>query len=176
MSKYGKARRNRRLADEGRQILSQVFPLCFAGKGDRKRPLKIGIFHDIRAAMPGMTSSMTREALRDYTSGPTYLRSVVETAHRLDLEGNVTGEVSASEAENARERLDRLQKSTKPRGGRKTARSKTSAPAGQTGRANKGGCHEVASIRSTLHEKNTPLDTAGARRKTAPAFSKDVRP
>ena len=46
-----------------------------------------------------------KEALRNYTRGPTYLRELVQGAPRIDLDGNVVSYVTIQEAEFARKDL-----------------------------------------------------------------------
>src|ERR1700724_2834156 len=49
--------------------LRRLYPACFAGLGADKRPLKVGIFHDILANRPDAHEGVVRDALSDYTGG-----------------------------------------------------------------------------------------------------------
>lgn len=99
MPKDLEARRRRwALADETRALLVERFPRTFMPKGARKIPLKVGIYQDLRAAAPDISSRRLTLALHDYTSGRTYLRALIAGAHRLDLEGWPTGTVSTDES------------------------------------------------------------------------------
>lgn len=86
-----------------RELLAERFPLCFAPKEvAEKRPLKIGIYHDIRARLPELSGRRVTAALHDYTTGPKYWTALVAGAVRIDLDGNPAGVVSADEADHAR--------------------------------------------------------------------------
>lgn len=109
----------RDMAARTRAILADRFPDCFAGKGEEKRPLKIGIGTDILLAMPELEPFPVAVALADYTFGPTYARLCTEGATRIGLDGAPVGIVSAAEAEHARRRLHLFtRKSSQDRAGR----------------------------------------------------------
>ncbi len=83
--------------------LRQRFPNAFARLSDyRRRPLKIGIHLDLRAAMPDLDPIEISRALSYYVSDVRYHRACTEGAERIDLNGNPAGVVSASEAENSK--------------------------------------------------------------------------
>lgn len=107
MSRLHPAKR-RMFATLGRQVLAERFPLCFAPQGAPKRPLKVGIYADIRAAVPDLSSRKLVCALRDYTAGPLYLRGLVAGATRVGLDGEPAGEVTAEEEAKARAALARI--------------------------------------------------------------------
>jgi ProP effector len=87
-------------------MLMQNFPKVFAPFSAWKRlPLKIGIHDDIIAAMPGVAVSVTRTAMRIYTTTHAYQRSLIEGAERIDLAGQPAGIVTADAAELARASL-----------------------------------------------------------------------
>ena len=88
-----------------RVILVQRFPLAFLPKGSHKRPLKIGIFKDIRARCSDLASRDVHSALDDYTRGPSYLVGLQAGAARIDLDGNPCGVVDPSQADDAERRL-----------------------------------------------------------------------
>jgi sRNA-binding protein len=93
-----------RIAAKTRELLVEKFPGCFAPGKAPKKPLKLGIFDDIRAALPDLAGSRISKALRSYTNGPTYLNSIVENAARIDLAGKPAGKVTADEAADAARR------------------------------------------------------------------------
>jgi len=88
-----------------RAILAERFPAVFSGKGEAKKPLAVGIHHQLSKAMPDIPMERIRAALKNYTNGPTYQRNLVAGAPRLDLMGNVVGEVTESDATFAKIRL-----------------------------------------------------------------------
>ncbi|MBI6547884.1 RNA chaperone ProQ [Xenorhabdus lircayensis] len=88
-------------------FLAERFPLCFVAEGEA-RPLKIGIFQDIVERIQGeecLSKTQLRSALRLYTSSWRYLYGVKEGAQRVDLDGNVCGELEVEHIEHARQQL-----------------------------------------------------------------------
>jgi ProP effector len=82
-------------------VLADLWPQCFVVYERRRRPLKLGIHHDIEAAGAGaITAAEISAALRLYCSNIAYPRACHEDADRIDLSGNPAGTVSASEAAN----------------------------------------------------------------------------
>lgn len=102
-----------------RQALHLTYPDCFAGKGQQKRPLKIGIHKDVlsdgREKMPGLSCRLIRAGLRDYVSGPTYLRNMLAGTPRIDLDGNPDGVVEEAHEVAAKAQLAAM----KPVGGKR---------------------------------------------------------
>lgn len=100
-----------------RQALHITYPKCFSAKGQQKRPLKIGIHKDLladgRDKMPGLSARLIRAGLRDYVSGPLYLRNMLSGAVRIDLDGNPSGIVEEAHEAQARRQIAAL----KPVGG-----------------------------------------------------------
>lgn len=91
-----------------RALLAATFPKAFAGKGEKKIPLKIGIFHDIKQAHPEFRSAALHRALNDYTGGPLYLKAMVAGAARINLEGDAVGFVTEEQAAHAAARLRQI--------------------------------------------------------------------
>jgi sRNA-binding protein len=88
------------------ELLAETFPACFFVLQQRRRPLKLGIFDDVLAALDGVaTAKEIALALRLYTSNGAYLRACKEGEARIDLNGNAVGCVTTEEASHARERL-----------------------------------------------------------------------
>jgi sRNA-binding protein len=93
---------------------------CIAGRAlataeDRRLPLKVGIFHDLKAALGGKVSQdQLSRALGTYCSAPNYQRRLKDGAARIDLDGQRAGTVTPSEAMWARagraERRDKYQR------------------------------------------------------------------
>jgi sRNA-binding protein len=90
--------------------LAERFP-GFSIHEKRRLPLKLGIHNDIIATLGDAVSLRNLKiALHYYTSNFGYLRNIREGAPRVDLDGNSAGEVTASEAEHARQRLEQYAK------------------------------------------------------------------
>ena len=92
------------------------------------RPLKIGIHIDLKARCPALSERERGAVLRWYVTRTIYLRACVAVAPRIDLDGNVCGEVTAAEAQHADARLSailaaraRTQELIKPRAAAKPA-------------------------------------------------------
>lgn len=116
-----------------RKILHEDFPEIFAGKGEPKTPLAVGIAHELAPSLPEIEAKHLGWALHDYVSGPTYLRNCLEGAARIGLGGAPQGTVSASEARYAAGRLRGLEHAEQQKARRnkpaKTADSRTLEPA-----------------------------------------------
>jgi len=91
-----------------RELLAISFPKCFAGKGEQKWPIKIGIDRDIKAAMPELSRNQIRRALGDYCGGPTYHRAILTKCGRVDLQGKYAGIVREHDVTFAQARLDQI--------------------------------------------------------------------
>jgi ProP effector len=92
------------------ELLASTWPRCFSVKLADRRPLKVGIRKDIAASAEGaITPDELGAALRIYTSHKRYLRTLREGAHRIDLDGNPVGVVTANEAAAARGRVEKIE-------------------------------------------------------------------
>lgn len=89
---------SRKKAMAMREILVARFPLAFMPKGAPKKPLKIGIRDDLRAACPDLSRYKIGIALRDYTKGFLYLVELKENAPRVDLAGCAVDSVTKEHA------------------------------------------------------------------------------
>jgi ProP effector len=88
-------------------VLADLFPKCFAVFEQRRKPLKLGIHHDIMAALNGaITPRECANAMRRYCGNVGYLAACVEGALRIGLNGEAAGTVSSDEADNAKQRLE----------------------------------------------------------------------
>lgn len=85
---------------EQRAYLADLFAVI-TYSGQAKRPLSIGIKHDLIGARPGMSDREIKHFLRAYTFGPRYLREMAVGANRLGLDGTPRGYVTAEEAAHA---------------------------------------------------------------------------
>src|SRR5262249_4359967 len=111
---FSPCRRPRR-DDEIIALLAESWPRCFMSAEDRRLPLKVGMFHDLKAALGGkVLPDQLSRALGTYCSAPDYQRRLKDGAARLDLDGQRAGTVTPSEAMWARagraERRDRYQR------------------------------------------------------------------
>ena len=105
--------------DEIIALLAERWPRCFVVVEDRRLPLKVGIFHDLKAALGGKVSpDQVSRALGTYCSAPDYQRHLKDGAARIDLDGQRAGTVTPSEAMWARagraERRDKYQRKRAP--------------------------------------------------------------
>ena len=86
--------------------IAEWFPQAFVPeKYLPHRPLKIGIHIDLKARCPALSERKRRAVLHWYVTRTIYLRACVAGAPRIDLDGNVCGEVTAAEAQHAAARL-----------------------------------------------------------------------
>lgn len=92
-----------------RAAMHIAFPACFAPKGGKKKPLKIGIRQDLmvqaRELFPAMSRRLIDNFLSDYCRGHNYLKAMVKGAVRVDLDGGFAGFVSASDAIYSKDKL-----------------------------------------------------------------------
>jgi ProP effector len=96
--------------------LADLYPACFAVFQERRKPLKVGIREEVIAALAGAaTAKEITLALRFYTANIWYLNACVEGAERIGLDGKASGQVSAEEADHAKQRLQQLQQQRQQR-------------------------------------------------------------
>jgi sRNA-binding protein len=96
-------------------VLADWFPQCFVLYQQRRKPLKIGIFDDLLAATSGaIAPKELQAALRRYCRSAGYLAACREGTARIDLNGNVVGAVTKSEAEYAARIIARRRSTAKP--------------------------------------------------------------
>lgn len=93
------------VAAECAQQLKQLFPALFGGAA---KPLKLRIQVDIQERAPG---TFTKQALsaffRRHTGSTSYLMAVSKATHRVDLDGQPSGEVSGEHRQAALDELAR---------------------------------------------------------------------
>ena len=105
--------------DEVLALLYARFPKTFIAHQVRRRPLKIGISHDLAAVLgDSVERKHLGKALAYYTGNPGYLRAQQAGAERIDLDGNPVGIVAEDEARHAAsvmaERKKRAREKKKP--------------------------------------------------------------
>jgi ProP effector len=88
-------------------MLCERFPAAFFLYERKRKPLKIGIHHDV-AAMLGdeIDAKRMRRAMRHYFVNAVFLAAMKEGAIRIDLDGKPAGVVTADEAMHAGTALD----------------------------------------------------------------------
>lgn len=115
-------RRNSAKAEEGLTALIAAYPSVF----DRSnpRPLAIGIHKELLAASRegrlAAPTSAIRMAIDRWTGSREYLAGLVQAAPRVNLQGEPDGEVTAEQAETARQTLEKREQ-------RRQARQKAAA-------------------------------------------------
>jgi ProP effector len=89
-------------------VLAEGFPACFAVNPSYRKPLKLGIHHDILAQL-GDTISLRAlsDALRIYVGNLGYLAALTAGADRLDLDGMPAGTVTVEHADIAKAQYER---------------------------------------------------------------------
>ena len=88
------------------RTLAERWPKTFYPESKKRKPLKVGIFEDLKAAAPDIDPKMLRLALRVYTTSGTYLFACSEGYKRVDLNGNAVAEVSQKDKARAGEILE----------------------------------------------------------------------
>lgn len=94
-------KKNRRIAGETLAILVTAHPKTFMPWGTDCVPLKLGIHLDLKIAHPEMPERDLRAALFFYTRTKRYLKALLAIPHRVDLNGEPSGDVSQSHFNNA---------------------------------------------------------------------------
>ena len=91
------------------RLLRDRFPQAFTGRGQPRRPLKVGIHADLVTTLDGAVRHRElRAALRAYTSKPSYLRALLAGAGRVALDGSPAGTVTSDDEAAAKARLAEL--------------------------------------------------------------------
>jgi ProP effector len=100
---------------EGVNQLATLYPLCFFREHELRRPLKIGIREDIIAQHPQLQSSMIVSALHNYTRCVPYWSTLKAGAARIDLDGNVAGQVTFEDEQAAKVKIAKAERRAKAR-------------------------------------------------------------
>jgi sRNA-binding protein len=85
--------------------LAELFPNCFFRENHLRRPLKIGIKDDIIARHPDLRPALIVSALSTYARCVPYWDTLKAGAPRIDLDGNVAGEVTIEDEQNAQRKI-----------------------------------------------------------------------
>jgi sRNA-binding protein len=84
-------------------LLAERWPATFSVHEGRRRPLKVGIFADVMAAIDGaVTRAELGKALGCYTANPVYMAKLREGVARIGLDGEPSGTVTAEQANYAK--------------------------------------------------------------------------
>jgi sRNA-binding protein len=138
--------------------LAALFPVAFSAKPwQTHRPLKVGIGKDL-VARGVLGAPEINAALKQYVDRLMYQKCLAAGGARVDLEGNVAGEVSREQ----RCRAERLV-------GRIKARLLADAAAADTQAASKAAVRQVAAPPSMCHDKVVVMPPLGE--KTPPTGS-----
>jgi ProP effector len=97
------------------RTLAERWPETFYPESKERKPLKVGIFKDLKAAAPDIDPKMLRLALRVYTTSGAYLFACSKGHKRVDLNGNAVEEVSEKDKARARELLEARKNKEKTR-------------------------------------------------------------
>jgi hypothetical protein len=87
--------------------LASAFPLSLSTEPEQIKPLGIGIKQRIYARCT-LSHREVSAAWRRYTGRVAYLRTIVEGAARVDLDGTASGNVTAKEATYAAEQIKKI--------------------------------------------------------------------
>jgi ProP effector len=101
---------------EGVDQLATLYPLCFFRTHELRRPLKIGIREDIIAQHPELQPDMIVSALQIYTRCVPYWSTLKAGAARIDLDGNVAGEVTLEDEQAAKRKIAKAARRAKGEG------------------------------------------------------------
>ena len=88
---------------EGINLLVELYPRCFCRAN--RRPLKVGIYDEVISRHPEMSKPQIKRLLKEYTQSPEYWSTLTAGTPRIDLAGNVAGEVTAADEEDARRKI-----------------------------------------------------------------------
>jgi len=88
---------------EGINLLAELYPRCFCRTN--RRPLKVGIYDEVISRHPEMSKPQIKRLLKEYTQSPEYWSTLTAGTPRIDLAGNVAGEVTAADEEDARRKI-----------------------------------------------------------------------
>jgi len=91
-------------------LLAERWPKAFAVYEGRRRPLKVGIYHDLLAPLDGaITPAELAYTLSCYVNNERYLRACSRAgAARIDLNGALAGHVTPEQANHARFKLSEM--------------------------------------------------------------------
>ena len=100
---------------EGVDLLATLYPLCFFRVHELRRPLKIGTREDIIAQHPELQPGVIESALQIYTRCVPYWSTLKVGAARIDLDGNVAGEVTLEDQQAAKLKIAKAERRAEAR-------------------------------------------------------------
>jgi ProP effector len=77
--------------------LVELFPKAFHPWEETPKPLKIGIYADIRRRHPDLSGKKVHNTLHHYTRSNRYLETLIAGAERFDLDGETCGHVTSEQ-------------------------------------------------------------------------------
>lgn len=108
--------------EQAQALLRERYPALFVAADPQ--PLKIGIHRDLLERHPELDLSGLKRALTLHTNRFSYQKALTKPgATRVDLDGQPAGEVTAEQAEMARQRLAELKAALKAKDRTKPAKS-----------------------------------------------------
>ncbi|MFY2104327.1 ProQ/FinO family protein [Achromobacter ruhlandii] len=128
--------------------LQRQFPKAFPKKPAPKVPLKLGVLEDLvqHAKTLQLSPDEIKQAVKTWCDGRRYWDCMVESAARVDLNGEPAGAVTANEAQHAKRMASRRHAKAGGRGGK--------------GNANKGKPAAEGAKQSAQAEAAAPADTS----------------
>jgi ProP effector len=93
------------MSHKGIDKLAGLFPHCFFRRSHLRRPLKLGIHEDIIAQHPELDRTLIGRGLNAYTHSTTYWLTLSAGTPRINLDGNLAGEVTLKEEEHAKRKI-----------------------------------------------------------------------
>jgi ProP effector len=88
---------------EGIDLLAELYPRCFCSTN--RRPLQIGVCEEVISQHPEMSRHRIKRPLKTYTQSPEYWSTLTAGTPRIDLAGDVAGEVTAADEEDAKRKI-----------------------------------------------------------------------
>jgi ProP effector len=129
---------------EGVDLLATLYPLCFFRAHELRRPLKIGTREDIIAQHPELQPGVIESALQIYTRCVPYWSTLKVGAARIDLEGNVAGEVTLEDQQAAKLKIAKAERRAKAR--EKTSHDPRRCHLDRPARRHRPGAHHAACL------------------------------
>jgi len=108
-------------------VLPKYYPQCF--NINAIKPLKIGIYDDIRAEHPELNEKVLKAAIQIYCGRMDYLRSCVSSQYRIDLQGNEVEAITEKNIKHSQQRLQQHENKVKKEKDRKRAYKQVEAEA-----------------------------------------------
>ncbi len=139
--------------------------------------MKIGIFADLVARIQGedsLSKTQLRSALRLYTSSWRYLYGIKLGAQRVDLDGNLCGDLEAQHVEHARKQLEEAKARVQQQRAAQQAKKRESGEAPAPRRA-AAPANPAAAERKNSDAANTPRRPRPAGRPRSERPSQEVK-